>query len=128
MEYSKRDITVDNGGAIQFLLAEPARFSVASVACRYYQKDHWSVQYSQGSVPWVTWDGQYWWDKSERLGGLRLTNFKVQGQSAGIGDVVQALKPRFPQLAESLDEYGRTSGESGMTLELPFDLYCAVTG
>lgn len=128
IEYSKRDITIDNGGATQFLLAEPSRFAVASITCRYYQKDHWSVQSTSGAVPWVTWDGQYWWDKRARRGGARLTNFKVQGQAVGIGDAVLALRPRFPQLADALDDYGRTSGESGMTVDLPMDLYCAATG
>ena len=48
VEYAKRDITVDDGGALRFLLAEPSRFAVALTTCRYYQKDHWSVQATTG--------------------------------------------------------------------------------
>ncbi|MFE5549805.1 hypothetical protein ACFQ71_39310 [Streptomyces sp. NPDC056534] len=128
VEYNKRDITFDNGGAREFLRVEPSRFAVASLTCRYYQKDHWSVQTTTGALPWVTWDGQYWWNKKEQRAGARLTNFKIHGQSVGMGDAVEALRPRFPMLAEELAEYGRAAGETGLTVNLPFDLYCATVG
>src|SRR5919198_365589 len=41
VEYEKRDITATNGGAIDFLAAEPARFAIAIPKCRYWQQDHW---------------------------------------------------------------------------------------
>ncbi|MDX2565199.1 hypothetical protein PV371_36905 [Streptomyces sp. TX20-6-3] len=128
MEYSKRDITLDNGGALRFLLAEPSRLAASLLTCRYYQKDHWSVQSTTGAVPWVAWDGQYWWDKSRQRLGVRLANFRVNGTPAGIGDAAIALRPLHPDLADALAAYGAVSGESGLTTALPFDLRCAVGG
>ncbi|MEU9130893.1 hypothetical protein AB0D08_22820 [Kitasatospora sp. NPDC048540] len=129
MEYSKRDITFDNGGALRFLLAEPARFAVALSTCRYYQRDHWSVQSTTGATPYVAWDGQYWWDRSARRAGARLTGFRVDGRTVGIGDAVAALRAGgFADLADLLDDYGRSPGESGASVPLPFDLRCALAG
>ncbi|WP_351227839.1 hypothetical protein [Streptomyces sp. NPDC002133] len=128
VEYSKRDITFDNGGALRFLVAEPSRFALAMVTCRYYQKDHWSVQTTTGSTPWVTWDGQYWWDKTGRRAGARLSDFRIHGTSVGIGDAVAALRPAFPELADVLDDYGRAAGETGLTASLPLDLRCSLAG
>ncbi|MCZ4611748.1 hypothetical protein O3S80_49980 [Streptomyces sp. Lzd4kr] len=128
VEYDKRDITTDNGGALRFLLAEPSRFAVALVSCRYYQKDHWSVQTTTGSTPFVAWDGQYWFDKRARTAAIRLTNFRIAGHSAGVGDVVDALRPDYPELAGALAEYGDELGETGMTVTLPYDLTCSLTG
>ncbi|WP_369199034.1 hypothetical protein [Streptomyces djakartensis] len=126
--YSKRDITVDNGGALRFLIAEPSRFAVTMLTCRYYQKDHWSVQSTAGATPWVAWDGQYWWDKTAEQAGARLANFRINGRTAGIGDVVAALRPSFPDLADALSDYGQAAGETGLTVSLPYDLRCALTG
>ncbi|MER6434348.1 hypothetical protein ABT272_42895 [Streptomyces sp900105245] len=126
MEYSKRDITFDDGGALRFLVAEPSRFALAMVTCRYYQKDHWSVQTTDGARALVTWDGQYWWDKTSQQAGARLSNFRIHGTSVGIGDAVAALRPVFPQLADMLDKYGTDAGETGLTASLPFDLRCSL--
>lgn len=128
VEYSKRDITFDNGGALRFLIAEPSRFALAMLTCRYYQKDHWSVQTTTGSTPWVTWDGQYWWDKSEERAGARLSGFRVHGQSVGIGDAVAALRPVYPDLADALDDYGTEAGETGLTTPLPYSPLCSLVG
>jgi len=129
VEYSKRDITIDDGGALNFLLAEPSRFAVALSTCRYYQKDHWSVQSTSGATPWVAWDGQYWWDRKNEAAGARLTNFRIDGQTVGIGDAVAALRAGgFPNVADVLDEYGQSSGETGGTVALPYDLRCALVG
>ncbi len=129
VEYSKRDITVDDGGALRFLLAEPSRFALALTTCRYYQKDHWSVQPTAGVTPWVTWDGQYWWDLGAAQAGARLTNFHIDGQPVGIGDAVAALRAGgFTDVADALEEFGASSGESGATVSLPFDLPCALAG
>lgn len=128
VEYSKRDITIDNGGALRFLVAEPSRFATAMVTCHYYQKDHWSVQSAPGATPSVAWDGQYWWDKTAQRAGARLTNFRIDGHSVGIGDVVAALEPVFPDFAHALSDYGQAAGESGLTVPLPFDLRCALAG
>ncbi|MFE0513299.1 hypothetical protein [Streptomyces sp. NPDC058964] len=128
VEYSKRDITIDDGGALRFLVAEPSRFAIAMVTCRYYQKDHWSVQSTHGATPWVTWDGQYWWDKTARRAGARLTNFRIDGRTVGIGDAVAALEPVFPDVARALSDYGQAAGETGLTVSLPYDLRCALAG
>ncbi|MEU9298531.1 hypothetical protein [Streptomyces sp. NPDC048266] len=128
VEYSKRDITLDNGGALKFLLAEPSRIAASLVTCRYYQKDHWSVQSTPGAVPWVTWDGQYWWDKQRQRAGIRLANFRINKNPVGIGDAAIALRPLYPDLADALAAYGNSSGESGLTATLPFDLRCALGG
>ncbi|MGW8356531.1 hypothetical protein [Streptomyces wedmorensis] len=128
VEYSKRDITLDNGGALQFLLAEPSRVAASLVTCHYYQKDHWSVQSTTGAVPWVAWDGQYWWDKQRQRAGIRLVNFRINNNPVGIGDAVIALRPLYPDLADTLAAYGSSSGESGLTSTLPLDLRCALGG
>ncbi|MFE4582180.1 hypothetical protein [Streptomyces chartreusis] len=126
VEYSKRDITVDDGGALRFLAAEPARFAVTMLTCHYYQKDHWSVQPTAGATPWVAWDGQYWWDKTTQRAGARLTNFRINGHTAGIGDVVGALRPSFPAFADALSDYGQMAGETGLTVGLPYDPRCGL--
>ncbi|MEV6013173.1 hypothetical protein AB0M29_41220 [Streptomyces sp. NPDC051976] len=129
VEYSKRDITFDDGGALTFLLAEPARFAVALSTCRYYQKDHWSVQTTTGATPLVAWDGQYWWDRTGERAGARLTHFRIDGQTVGIGDAAAALRAHgFPHVADVLDDYGQAPGESGATVSLPFDARCALFG
>ncbi|MEU9976278.1 hypothetical protein [Streptomyces sp. NPDC051014] len=129
VEYSKRDITFDDGGALRFLAAEPSRFAVTMLTCRYYQKDHWSVQATRGAVPYVAWDGQYWWDRTGRRAGARLTHFSVAGRTAGIGDAVAALRASdFDDLADALSAYGEEAGETGLTVALPADPGCALIG
>src|SRR5580693_6048186 len=61
VDYSKRDITLDNGGAIRFALAEPDRFAVAG-KCEYWQQDHWRVRIDRGFNSIIRWDGSYWFD------------------------------------------------------------------
>ncbi|MGE5135845.1 MAG: hypothetical protein ACM32E_23425 [Gemmatimonadota bacterium] len=124
VEYSKRDITATNGGAIRFALAEPARFVIAVPACEYWQRDHWRFRISPGERPYVTWDGSYWFDKRRGEAGARLASFTVAGRPAGIGDAVAALRPLSPGLAAALAAYGTRPGESGMTAALPGGLAC----
>src|SRR4051812_43186272 len=57
VDYAKRDITVDNGGAARFIAAEPARFAIAARACRYWQVEHSSVQVDRGVTPLGRRDG-----------------------------------------------------------------------
>src|SRR2546428_451929 len=83
VEYEKRDITATNGGAIDFLAAEPARFAIAIPKCRYWQLDHWRVQPSPGDPTIVGWDGDYWFNKRNSTGAAELMNFTIGGQSAG---------------------------------------------
>ncbi|MFJ8158097.1 hypothetical protein [Streptomyces sp. NPDC094468] len=109
--------------------AEPSRFAVTMLTCRYYQKDHWSVQATGGAVPYVAWDGQYWWDRTGRRAGARLTHFSVDGRTAGIGDAVAALRAsHFDNLADALSAYGEEAGETGLTVALPSDPGCAPIG
>src|SRR5207249_8825054 len=72
VEYEKRDITATNGGAIDFLAAEPARFAIAIPKCRYWQLDHWRVQVSPGAPTIVGWDGDYWVNKRNSTGAAEL--------------------------------------------------------
>ncbi|MCX2184998.1 hypothetical protein KV205_31415 [Streptomyces sp. SKN60] len=125
VDYLKRDITFDDGGALEFLLAEPARFAVALAACRYWQTDHWSVQTTQGATALVAWDGSYWFDKRAQTAAARLTNFRINGQSVGIGDVVIALRDSHPSLADALARYGTEHGETGLSTELPYSAWCS---
>ena len=83
VDYAKRDITVDNGGAVRFAAAEPARFAIAVRACRYWQVDHWSVQLDRGFTAIVRWDGSYWYDRGRGIGGVLMRNFRVAGQPSG---------------------------------------------
>ncbi|MCX5095687.1 hypothetical protein OOK36_44035 [Streptomyces sp. NBC_00365] len=129
VEYSKRDITFDDGGALRFLVAEPSRFAITMLTCRYYQRDHWSVQATNGAVPYVAWDGQYWWDKTNQRAGARLSHFSVSGRTVGIGDAIAVLRSaNFDELADALSDYGQEAGETGLTVALPFDLGCALIG
>ncbi|MEW2384658.1 hypothetical protein AB0873_21565 [Micromonospora sp. NPDC047707] len=127
VEYEKRDITADNGGALRFLLAEPSRFALAATTCRYWQQDHWSVQRSRGATPLVAWDGSYWFDRRARLAALRLTNFRVAGRTAGVGDVVAALADDHPELARALARYGASPGETGLAVTLPRSPWCGTS-
>jgi hypothetical protein len=126
VEYAKRDITVDNGGALTFLLAEPARVALAAPACQYWQQDHWSVQLSRGNTPVVAWDGSYWFDKGTGQAGGQLANLTVGGQPMGVEQAARAVAIASPELAAVLRTYGE--GESsglGADLGVPLDPTCA---
>ncbi|NJC85780.1 hypothetical protein [Planosporangium mesophilum] len=126
VEYSKRDITADNGGALRFALAEPARFAVAVPACRYWQVDHWSVQVGPGSTRLVGWDGSYWFDKRAGEAAARLANFTVAGQPADAERVATELRPYRPDLADTIA--GATAPAApaarGARVRLPLGLPC----
>jgi hypothetical protein len=119
VEYAKRDITLDNGGWLRFVLAEPSRFAIAVPSCRYWQRDHWSVQVSTGALPLVTWDGSYWFDKGLGVLAARLVGFRVAGVPAGAGDAANALRPQCPELADAIAAYGATAGETGLVVVIP---------
>jgi hypothetical protein len=120
VEYAKRDITVNNGGAVRFLLAEPARFAVAVPACRYWQLDHWSVQAYPGGPAVVGWDGSYWFDKSAGTAALKVRNVKVAGRPATAKEAARAVRPYDPRLADALQ---RDAG--GLKVRLPAGAPCA---
>ena len=120
VEYAKRDITVSNGGAIDFLAAEPARFAIAVDRCQYWQQDHWSVQVAPGTTAIVRWDGSYWFDKGAGTGGALLDNFQIGEQPVGAAQAADAVEPISPQLADQIRTYGDDpDGGGGMSFTLP---------
>jgi hypothetical protein len=119
--YNKRDITVDNGGAIRFLLAEPTRFAVAG-KCRYWQRDHWRIRIDRGMHPLVRWDGSYWWDLKRGIGGAILHHFRIAGQPVGAAQAAAAVATVSPGMARLIHKYGGRHSGGGMTLVLPTPL------
>jgi hypothetical protein len=113
VDYAKRDITLDNGGAVRFTLAEPARFAIAAKPCKYWQVDHWSVQIDRGFTAVVRWDGSYWFDKGRGIGAAVMRNFRIAGQRVGAAQAAAAIAIVSPQLAGEIRTYGRGSGRSG---------------
>jgi hypothetical protein len=113
VDYAKRDITVDNGGAVRFLAAEPARFAIAGKPCRYWQVDHWSVQIDRGFTAIVRWDGSYWWDRGRGLGGVLMANFSIAGQPAGADQAAAAVATVSPTMAAYIKAYGAGAHGAG---------------
>jgi len=113
VEYEKRDITVTNGGAVDFLAAEPARFAVAIPKCRYWQQDHWRVQVQPTDPTVVGWDGSYWFDKGAGDGGARLRNFTIGGQPASPDQVATLVELIDPDMAAVIRQYGEGSSGGG---------------
>ena len=106
VDYAKRDITVDNGGAVRFALAEPARFAIAAKPCKYWQTDHWSGQLDRAFTPVFRWDGSYWFDKGKGIGGVLLRNFRIGGQPVGAGQMAALVATVSPDLAKQIKRYG----------------------
>ena len=113
VDYAKRDITVDNGGAVRFAAAEPARFAIALKACRYWQVDHWSIQLDRGLGALVRWDGSYWWDRGLGIGGAQLANFHIAGQPVGADQAAAAIETVSPTLAAQIRAYGAGAHGAG---------------
>jgi hypothetical protein len=124
VEYAKRDITLDNGGAVRFLRAEPNRFAIALDKCAYWQQDHWSVQVSRGATAIVRWDGSYWFDKGAGQAGARLHGFRVYGQPASLRQAARAVAPFSPELARYFRSYGHGGDGMGYVGGYPFDQTC----
>jgi hypothetical protein len=125
VDYNKRDITVDNGGAIRFAEAEPARFAVAG-KCDYWQQDHWRVRLDRGFGPIVRWDGSYWFDITSGSGGAILRHFRIAGQPVGPTQAAAALATMSPSLAKQIRKYGAgPSGGGGASTKLPSGLTCS---
>jgi hypothetical protein len=128
VEYNKRDITADNGGAARFLEAEPARFAVAG-KCQYWQQDHWRVQLDRGFGAVVRWDGSYWFDITDGSGAAILRHFRIAGQPVGPTQAAAALATVSPALANEIRTYGAgRSGGGGASVALPSGLQCSVPG
>jgi hypothetical protein len=125
VEYQKRDITADNGGAVRFAAAEPSRFAIALPKCRYWQVDHWRVQVdrsdpgSPADRHIVQWDGSYWFDKGTGRAGAILHHFRIEGQRASSRQAEQLIGTVSPALAGVMRTYG-SSAAAGV----PFDPRC----
>ncbi len=127
VEYEKRDITFTNGGAVEFLAAEPARFAIAIPKCRYWQQDHWRIQLNPGDVPLVAWDGSYWFNKGNGTGAARMRNFAINGQPADPGPAADVVQLFSPEMADVIRTYGESpTGGGGASFELGYgDPTCA---
>jgi hypothetical protein len=122
--YDKRDITVDNGGAIRFLMAEPARFAVAG-KCQYWQRDHWRVRVDRGYGGIVQWDGSYWWDLKNGYGGGILRHFRIAGAPVGAYQAAAAVATVSPTMARMIRRYGAgPEGGFGASVTMPRGLGC----
>jgi hypothetical protein len=124
VDYAKRDITLDNGGALRFVLAEPARFAVVAGKCAYWQQDHWSVQLSRGQVPLIRWDGSYWYDLGAGEGGARLTGLTIAGQPATLARAAQFVAPYSPVLAAYFLAYANGGDGAAVVAGFPFNPFC----
>jgi hypothetical protein len=125
VEYQKRDITLDNGGAVRFLRAEPNRFAVALDKCAYWQQDHWSVQVSRGQTAVIRWDGSYWFDKGSGQAASRLHDLTIGGRRAGLRRAARLVAPYSPELASYFRRYSRGGDGMGYSGSFPFDPRCA---
>jgi hypothetical protein len=113
VDYAKRDITVDNGGAVRFALAEPARFAIAANKCKYWQTDHWSAQLDRAFTPVFRWDGSYWFDKGKGIGGVLLRHFRVGGQPVGADQMAALVATISPDMAAQIKQYGAGARGAG---------------
>jgi hypothetical protein len=125
VEYAKRDITLSNGGALRFLLAEPARVLIALPKCQYWQQDHWSVQLAPGTLPLIRWDGSYWWDLGAGQAAARLSNLRLGGVPIGFLQLARLVEPLSPTLAAYFRAYGEGGSGGGWAGTIPFDPACA---
>jgi hypothetical protein len=122
VDYDKRDITVSDGGAARFLLAEPARFAAAVPKCQYWQRDHWSIQVSGSNGAIVRWDGSYWFDKGRGAGAALLRNFTLAGQPVGAWQAAAMVEVISPEVAALIRSYGAgPTGGGGAAFSLGAD-------
>ena len=114
VEYDKRNITVDNGGAVTFLRLEPFRFAAAAEKCFYWQKDHWWVQVSRPGEPvLVRWDGSYWLDRKRGEGGGIFRNFRVADHPSDAATVAALVERVSPDLGALIRSFGARGGGGG---------------
>jgi hypothetical protein len=124
VEYAKRNITVDNGGAVAFLLAEPDRFAAAGPVCRYWQQDHWSIQVSRRDTAIIRWDGSYWFDKGRGQAAGRLRHLTMEGHPVRVRRAARLVGRVSPALAAYLRAYSRGGDGMAFTGVAPFDPRC----
>ena len=83
VEYAKRDITVDNGGAVAFLLAEPARFAIALAEVPVLAAGPLErAGLAAADTAIVRWDGSYWFDKGTGQAAARLRQLHHRGAAS----------------------------------------------
>jgi hypothetical protein len=124
VEYTKRDITLADGGAIRFLLAEPARFLVAAAKCRYWQQDHWRVPIAPGQLPLIRWDGSYWFDEGTGRAGAQLHDLRVGGVPVGAAQLAALIAPLSPALAAYFRAFGAGGTGAAYVGTIPFNPLC----
>jgi hypothetical protein len=125
VEYAKRDITISNGGAIRFILAEPARFALVAGKCQYWQQDHWSVQLRPGATPVIRWDGSYWLDLGAGQAGARLSGLAIAGRPATLEEAAKYAARFSPALAAFFRQYGQGGDGGAVRLGIPIKPGCA---
>src|SRR4051794_30253734 len=83
IEFDKRHQSVADLGVVYFLSEEPARTSLATTKCFYFQSDHWrgSVVQDDGSTKTYEWDGHYFFNKATGDGGVWVSNFNLNGHT-----------------------------------------------
>jgi hypothetical protein len=91
VEFDKTEQNITDSGFIEFLALEPTRVAAAGPKCFYYQRDHWTGWVVQDEPPELWhWDGGYFFDKAQGVGGVHVENFRVMGQSENPGDYAPA--------------------------------------
>jgi hypothetical protein len=121
--YNKRDITLDNGGAVRFSLAEPGRFAVAG-KCQYWQRDHWKIRVDHGFGAIVQWDGSYWWDLRNGYGAAIMRHFRIGGAPVGARQAAALVSTVSPPLAAQMRKFGAPHGGFGAEVTMPSGIGC----
>jgi hypothetical protein len=119
VEFDKTQQNLTDGGLLDFLAQEPARFGAAGQKCFYFQRDHWTGSIVQGEQPELWhWDGSYLIDRGAGVFAGSLQNFRILGQPASPADYF----PIPPQYAD----YFQGDGLNGILVTgLPIDPSCA---
>jgi hypothetical protein len=82
VEFDKTQQNITDSGIVDFMALEPSRVGAAGPKCFYFQADHWTGSVVQGQPPELWhWDGHYFFDKAQGIGGAFVENFRVGGQT-----------------------------------------------
>jgi hypothetical protein len=83
VEFDKTEQNITDSGLVDFLALEPRRVGAAGPKCFYFQADHWTGWVVQGEPPELWhWDGHYFFDKAQGIGGVFIENFRIGGKPA----------------------------------------------